>query len=294
MSANIQLPTDTGLYVFVNNQIIPSTEAYLHISDLAIQRGYGIFDFFKVKQTHPYFINDYLDRFYHSATQMNLMVPVAQDVLKTIIRELTTKNNLAESGVKMVLTGGYSADGYQPGTPNLIITQQPFSLPTQAQYQTGIKIITHEYVRELPTAKTINYTMGIRLIQEIKDSGADDVLYHQAGAVSEFPRCNFFIVRQDDTVVTPAENVLLGVTRKNVLALAATRFKFAEEPVTLKDIYEAKEAFLTSTTKRVLPIVQIDDKIIGNGKPGRVTQALLQDLISLEDKELAETGGRMK
>ena len=286
MSVLNQLPAEKKIYAFVNNQIVPFSEAYLHISDLAIQRGYGIFDFFKVKDGHPFFLDNYLDRFYQSAEQMKLTVPLTPDPLKAIIRELIDKNDLAESGVKMILTGGYSPDGYQPGPPNLLITQQPFSLPTQAQYNTGISIITQEYVRELPTAKTINYTMGIRLIQKIKDSKADDVLYYQNGVVSEFPRCNFFIVRQDDTVVTPAENVLLGVTRKNVLELAAERYKVEEGPVTLADIYNAKEAFLTSTTKRVLPIVKIDDKIIGTGKPGKVTLSLLADLIKQEEKEM--------
>lgn len=289
MPTNNQLPTNKDLFAFVNSQIIPIAGANLHISDLAIQRGYGIFDFFKVQEKHAYFLEDYLNRFYQSAAQMQLNVPLAPEALKAVIQELLAKNNLVESGVKMILTGGYSADGYQPGNPNLLITQQPFSLPTQAQYDTGIKIITHEYVRELPTAKTINYTMGIRLIQKIKDSQADDVLYHQNGVVSEFPRCNFFIVRPDNTVVTPAENVLLGVTRKNVLNLAKEKYKVAEELVTLTDILEAKEAFLTSTTKRVLPIVQVDDKIIGTGKPGEVTLSLLADLIALEEKDRTTT-----
>ncbi|MGV3585860.1 MAG: aminotransferase class IV [Adhaeribacter sp.] len=287
MPTNDQLPTNKELFAFVNSQIVPLSEAYLHISDLAIQRGYGIFDFLKVNNGHAYFLDDYLERFKHSAAQMQLNIPLGPEALKTVIRELIEKNNLIESGVKMILTGGYSADGYQPGTPNLIITQQPFSLPTQAQYNTGIKIITHEYVRELPTAKTINYNMGIRLIQKVKDSHAEDVLYHQNGVVSEFPRCNFFIVKQDNTVVTPLENVLLGVTRKNVLHLAQEKYKIAEKPVTLTDIFEAKEAFLTSTTKRVLPIVQVDDKIIGDGKPGAVTLSLLADLIALEEKDKA-------
>ncbi|KAA5548230.1 aminotransferase class IV [Adhaeribacter rhizoryzae] len=285
MPTNNQLPVNKDLFAFVNSQIVPVSEAYLHISDLAIQRGYGIFDFFKVNNEHAYFLDDYLKRFDNSAAQMQLNIPLAPEALKTVIRELIAKNNLVESGIKMILTGGYSADGYQPGTPNLIITQQPFSLPTQAQYNTGIKIITHEYVRELPTAKTINYTIGIRLIQRIKDSLAEDVLYHQEGIVSEFPRCNFFIVKQDNTVVTPLNNVLLGITRKNVLHLAKEKYKAVEGPVTLTDIFAAKEAFLTSTTKRILPIVQIDDKNIGTGKPGAVTLNLLADLIALEEKD---------
>jgi branched-chain amino acid aminotransferase len=276
-----------NLIAFINQQFVPLDQAFLHVSDLAIQRGYGVFDFFKVSHGHPYFLDEYLDRFTESAQKLGLSVPLERQALKEIIYRLIQQNNLGSSGVKMILTGGYSTDGYQPAEPNLIITQQEFTLPTQEQYHKGIKIITHEYVREIPAAKTINYTMGIRLIQKIKEKGADDVLFHQGGVVSEFPRCNFFILKHDDTLVTPAQDVLLGITRKNVLALAANRYRAQEGVVTLADIYEAKEAFLTSTTKRILPIVQVDDKIIGNGQPGEITLRLLKDLISLEERDFA-------
>ncbi|MBA4055981.1 MAG: amino acid aminotransferase, partial [Marivirga sp.] len=192
---------------------------------------------------------------------------------------------MPESGIKMILTGGYSADGYQPATPNLIMTQHKLSLPGQEQIGKGLKIITHEYGRELSEAKTINYTMGIWLIDKIKQSQASDVLYHQNGIVSEFPRCNFFIVKQDNTVVTASKNVLHGITRKNILSLAGKRYKAEEGMITLDDVYQAKETFLTSTTKRIVPIVQVDDKTIGNGKPGDVSLSLLEDLVNLENED---------
>jgi branched-chain amino acid aminotransferase len=230
----------------------------------------------------PLFVDDYLARFYGSATMMDLPVPLKEEELKAVINQLILKNNLGLSGVKMILTGGYSANGYDLADPNLVIIQQPFSLPDQSSLDKGIKIITQEYVREIPAAKTINYTMGIRLIKRIKEQEAEDVLYFKNGAVTEFPRCNFFIVRQDNTVVTPSENVLRGITRKNVLQLAGKKYKTEEGAITLDDIARAKEAFMTSTTKRILPIVQVDDHRIGSGWPGEVSLDLLQDLIKLE------------
>jgi branched-subunit amino acid aminotransferase/4-amino-4-deoxychorismate lyase len=85
--------------------------------------------------------------------------------------------------------------------------------------------------------------------------------------------------------VTPAENVLAGITRKNVLQLAGQRFKAVQRPITLKELAGAREAFLTSTTKRIVPIVQVDDFLIGDGKPGPVSAALLEDLIALETSD---------
>ncbi|RDV11076.1 amino acid aminotransferase [Pontibacter diazotrophicus] len=279
------MSSENKLHAFVRGEIVPLDQAYLHVSDLSIQRGYGVFDFLKIINGRPLFLEDYLARFYASATRMHLAVPLSEDALKTTIYRLIELNRLPMAGMKIILTGGYSDSGYDIGDPSLLIIQQPLRLPGQALRERGLKVITHDYVREVPTVKTINYSMGIRLINKIKENGADDVLYHREGLVTEFPRCNFFIVKQDGTVVTPAEDVLRGITRKHVLELAGRTYKVVEGAVTLDDIRQASEAFLTSTTKRILPVVQVDDVVIGNGKPGAVTLSLLQDLIQLEERE---------
>ncbi|MGV3540400.1 MAG: aminotransferase class IV [Rufibacter sp.] len=274
------------LYAYLRDEFLPLDSAYLHVSDLAIQRGYGIFDFFKVQHGQPLFLDDYLNRFYSSALLMGLPVPYSEEELKEFLFKLIQMNGLPDAGVKMILTGGYSENGYDPGEPNLLLFQQPLTMPSEAQVATGIKVITHEYVRELAVAKTINYIVGIKLIQQVKAKGAHDVLYHHQGMVTEFPRSNFFLVTQDNTLVTPAREVLKGVTRKNVLELAGKKYNVQETDVTLQDIAQAKEAFMTSTTKRILPIVEVDGQPVGDGKPGAVTLDLLQDLIELENKQL--------
>lgn len=274
------------MYTYLHNEIVPAEKAFLHVRDLSIQRGYGVFDFFKIKDGHPFFLNDYLERFYNSAKIMHLTVPHSHEELKSIIYQLIQKNNIEESGIKIILTGGYSEDGYQPAEPNLILTQHPLTLPAKEQIEKGVKIIAHDYVRDLPAAKTINYSMGIWLINQVKIQQAYDVLYYQNNIVSEFPRCNFFIVKKDNTVVTPVDRVLHGITRKNILKLAAHHYKAEEGIITLDDIREAKEAFLTSTTKRIVPIVQINNTLINDGKPGAVSLSLLEDLITLEQDDL--------
>jgi branched-chain amino acid aminotransferase len=271
------------MYAFVNNKILPAEKAFLHVSDLSVQRGFGVFDFFKIKDGHPYFLTDYLDRFYRSAEIMHLPVGLKREEMIYAIRELIKKNaSLKESGMKILLTGGYSSDGYTPGRPNLIMTQHPLVLPPKEQLETGVKIITHEYVRDIPEVKTINYTMGIWLINRIKEHNAYDVLYKKDGRVSEFPRSNFFVVRNDNVVLTPKDHVLAGITRKNLLEIGHDEFQAQEAEVRFEDVITAKEAFITSTTKRLVPIVNVDGHRIGNGKPGEVTQALLQRLIALE------------
>lgn len=270
------------MYSFFNNEFIAAEKTFVHVSDLATQRGYGIFDFFKVVNGRPLFLDDYFDRFYRSAEAMRLAISLSREELKKVILELVAKNGHSDCGIKLILTGGYSADGYDIAAPNLIITQHSLTMPGQALLEKGVKIITHEYVRDIPHVKTINYIMGIWLQKQVRDQQAYDVLYHMNEQVSEFPRCNVFIVSQEGTVITPANRVLHGITRKNILLLDGKKFSIQSGDVTLHDVKKAREVFLTSTTKRIVPIVQVDDTVIGNGKPGSVTLELLYELITME------------
>lgn len=276
------------MYAFVNNEILPVSRATVHVSDLALHRGYGIFDFFKISDGHVFFLDAYLDRFFSSASIMRLPVPLERKVIVQNIYRLIEKNALQQSGIKMILTGGYSPDGYQIAKPNLIMTHHNLVLPGPDTVQEGVKIITHDYVREFPHAKTINYTMGIWLADKMRQANAADVLYQKGGLVSEFPRCNFFIVRKDNTVVTARENVLYGITRGNVLRIAAEHFRAEEADLHISEVFDAKEAFLTSTTKRIVPIVEVDGRSIGTGKPGDVSLTLLDKLLELEQRDQKE------
>ncbi len=271
------------MYVYLNDRLVESEKAVLHISDLAIQRGYGIFDFFRVRDHVPLFVEDHLDRFIRSANMMHLTAPYSAETLHAILQDLLKKNNIPHSGIRMILTGGYSPDAYQPVTPNFIIMQSPLMIP-ETTTPKSISIITHEFVRDIPEAKTINYTMGIWLQKKLTEQQADDVLYHTNGVVTEFPRCNFFIVTQDNTIITPDKNTLKGVTRKRLLELGAKQFKIREGTVTLNDIHQAKEAFLTSSTKRIQAIVKIDGRTVGDGMPGKVTSTLLTILQKAESE----------
>ncbi|MEJ7644597.1 MAG: aminotransferase class IV [Chryseolinea sp.] len=275
------------MWSFVVDKFVTEEAAFLNISDLALQRGYGIFDFFKVKGQHAFFIEDHLDRFFNSARIMKLAMPHSRNELRSIIATLTEKNALGQSGIKMILTGGYSEDGYTPARPNLLLTQHSLTLTSTDQIAEGVSIITYPYSREFPEAKTINYSMGIWILDHLKIAGAADVLYFQGETVSEFPRCNIFIVTHDDVILTPGDRILNGITRKNIIKLgAANQYVIREANVTRNEVYEAKEVFLTSTTKRIVPVKSVDGRIIGAGMAGTITQRLFKDLLFLEEQDL--------
>ena len=249
------------MWAFLNDQFVAEEKAMLNVADLSIQRGYGVFDFFKVLDFVPVFLKDHLDRFYYSAEQMRLEVGYSKDQLRKIIFELLEKNDVDKTGVRLTLTGGYSPDGYQLSRANLIISIRPFTSPTDQQIAKGINLITYQHQRQLPHVKTIDYLMAIWLQPLITQQNADDVLYHQTGIVTECPRSNFFIVTNDNKIITPSTNILKGVMRRKVIEVATTKFKVEEREVSIDEIKTAKEAFITSTTKNILPIHKIDEYI---------------------------------
>ena len=112
------------MVAYINDTFIEETKASLHISDLAITRGYGVFDFFRTVNHRPVFLEDHLDRFFNSAFTLRLQLETTREDLKSIIQQLILKNNVPISGVRILLTGGYSLDNYDCVTPNLVITLQ--------------------------------------------------------------------------------------------------------------------------------------------------------------------------
>ena len=269
------------IYSIINGEFVDKNEASILISDLSIQRGFGIFDFFRTIKNEPVFLEDHLQRFYFSASEMFMDVGYSPDELKKLILHLIDKNKIPDSGIRITLTGGYSEDGYTPAKPNLLITQNPFIF-NHDNFNKGIKLITFQHQRQLPQVKTIDYLMAIHLQNFIKKNNADDVLYFNENEITECPRSNFFIVTKNDEVITPAKNILKGITRKKILDFA--EFNVKESVISPLDISELKEAFISSTTKNILPVLEIDGNKIGDGKPGKITRKIFEHLFSIKEK----------
>jgi branched-chain amino acid aminotransferase len=274
----------TNMITFINDHFIEEEASVLNIRDLSIQRGFAVFDFFRTRNYIPLFLNHYLDRFFNSAAMIGLQPLHTKEELKGIINELIFRNKISETGFKMILTGGYSADSFEPASPNFILQQQPLQLPAKEKFHKGINIILHEYMRDLPEIKSTNYLMAIWLLNKMKQQKADEVLYVKDNRVLEFPRSNVFAVTKNQTVVTPDENVLNGITRMMVLQLAEKKYKVEKRQVTIDELLDAAEVFLTSTTRRILPVLKINDQIISDGKPGAITIDLYNSFLKLEDE----------
>ncbi len=269
----------TPNYVYINGDFVLKEDAKILITDLSVQRGYGIFDYFKTINNQPVFLDDHLDRFYFSAREMFLPVDMERDALKDILQQLIKKNNLPDSGIRITLTGGYSADGYLPAKPNMFITQLPFSY-SKDNFEKGTRLVTYEHQRQLAQVKTIDYLQAIRLQTFIKKNNADDVLYYAASGISECPRANFFMINDKDEIITPDKNILAGITRKKILSFDELAVK--ERTILPDDIATAREAFVTSTSKLILPVLEINGTKIGHGKPGEITKELFKQMLTIQ------------
>ncbi len=265
-------------YSFAYDRIIPTDEARIHPMDLAVIRGYGIFDFFRVSNGKPLFLEHYLDRFINSAKDTYMELGLSRNELRGTILQLIEKNEMITGGFRMVLTGGVSSNHFSPEKGSLFIFAEELSLPAKEKYEHGIKLLSLEHVRAVAKIKMTNYAYPVWHSKIWKESGAEDVLYHQNGEISESSRSNFFIFK-NGKLITPSKNILQGITRHHILELAENK---EIRDLTMAEALDADEAFITSTTKIILPVVQIDDNKIGMGKPGPLTSALLEKFRNLE------------
>lgn len=266
----------SSYYSFVNDQFVPASNAKLNITDMAIQRGYGIFDFFKFIDHRFIFIDDHLARLEKSAEAMRLTLPYNREEIIAILEELVSKNEVANGGIRIGVTAGYAPNGYSIVAPNFIVTQQPLSLIQTIS--NPISLYTHQHQRQLAHVKTIDYLMAVWLQPIIKQAGADEVLYYNNNSITECPRANFFIVDHNDNIITPAQHILHGITRKHILQIAAKEFNVIEKDITQEDIYNAKEAFISSSTLNIKPVNIVDGKSIGNNNTGTITTHLFNQL----------------
>ena len=258
---------------FLNGQIQAVQEATLQLNDLGLQRGYAIFDYARTYYGQLFHFQDHLARFRRSATALHLSLPFSNDAIIAATNRLLTENDLNHPAVRLLLTGGYNPTFEAPNFA--ILTEELPNYPT-AIYTNGVSLLSVAYQRELPHIKTTNYMNSLRLEPLRKQKGAFGILYHSEHGVTECPRSNFFAFL-GDTLVTAGEHILPGITRNVVIQIAAKHFRVEERKLELEELSQAQEAFITSTTRGILPIVTIDNSPVGLGVVGARTQQLMQD-----------------
>lgn len=255
-------------YLFVNGEVLPKEKALIPIYDLGLLRGLGIFDFFRVWDGVPVFIEDHLDRLMHSLEVTGIPSPYTKAEWLIHIHHLINVNEATRAGFRIVVTGGYSEDGYSiPGTPNVYMMLHPITPYDPMMFEKGVSLITSEYQRDMPLAKTTMYIQAMKMQPAMQQAGATEVLYHWNGSITECSRCNIFFIDKNQQLITPSNSMLRGITRKQVIEIAeAAGIPVIKREVLLTELPDMEGAFLSATTKRVMGVVKIDDLTIGNGQ----------------------------
>ncbi len=262
---------------YLNGDFVPEEHAKVGVLDLGLLRGYGVFEFLRTYSGKFFLLGKHLERFWNSARTVDLEPPLTKKKAKEILNKLLEENEFGDAAVRMVLTGGTSPDGFtrpENGPNFFIIAQKLHTLPPKF-YRQGVGLVTLENERIYPRAKTLCYTKAFAN-HSLKDwAGAYEILYKRNGRINEASTGNFFLFK-GDKLITARECVLLGLTRGVVLDLAREGFEIEERNLRVGELDEADEAFLTSTNKEVLPVVQVDDTVIGTGSPGPKTQQVIK------------------
>lgn len=263
---------------YINGDYIDSTKATIPANDLAILRGYGIFDFLRTYGGVPFQLGAHLRRLQKSAELLELNCPWDIEELMTIVMETLNRNAYEESHIRIIVTGGDSPDNFMPqGKSRLMVMVTPTPDINPAHYTDGAEVVTMEIERYIPGAKSLNYIPGIiarRKALRINPKSVETI-YRVDGNVIEGTTTNTFIVK-DGIWVTPGDKLLPGITRAETIKLLENYTTLEIRDITLDDYKSADEVIITSSTKDIMPVVKVDETTIGDGKVGQHTKILMQ------------------
>ncbi|WP_022953697.1 D-amino-acid transaminase [Leucothrix mucor] len=274
--------------VYVNGEFVPEADAKVSVFDRGFMFADGVYEVSSVLRGKLIENNGHMVRLRRSLSELEMPSPATDEEIEAIQKELIKRNNLDEGLVYLQVTRG-AADrdfAYPKGVaPTLVMFTQAKNVLGNPISETGISVITVEDIRwGRRDIKTVGLLAPCMAKMQAKAAGADDAWMVEDGYITEGSSNNAYIVTDNGTIVTRqiGHEILNGITRRAVLALAEKHsYKVEERLFTVEECYNAAEAFVTSATLFVQPVVKIDDKQIGDGRPGLVAQQLRELYIGM-------------
>jgi len=265
---------------YLNGLWVTESECLLSVFDITILRGFGVFDFLRTFQRKPFLALEHVNRFLASIKEVGLFISKNSDQLLQLIEEGISKNlQFDDLYIKLILTGGVSDDGMTPSPErsSLVLLFSKAGTFSDEHFLNGIKLMTLCYERFLPQVKSLNYMSAVVALQNAKNAGAQELLYFSKdGFLLEGGTVNFFGIL-DGVIYTANECILFGITRAFLLKIANDLgIDVVLRPLHRTQLPELQEAFITSTTREVMPVTNIDGVLIGNGFVGPITKRLMQ------------------
>jgi branched-chain amino acid aminotransferase len=274
-----------SLKVYIGGKLFDKADAKISVYDHGLLYGDGVFEGIRSYSGRVFRLEQHLDRLYDSARAIHLVIPMTRADMAQAVVDTLKVNNLRDAYIRLIVTRGAGSLGLDPRRttdPQIIIITDSISLYPAELYESGLKIITAGTMKNHPSAlsprvKSLNYLNSILAKIEGTNAGClEALMLNHKGEVSECTGDNIFVVRRRE-VSTPSidAGILEGITRDAVIEIArGAGYTVFERSMARHDIYTADECFLTGTAAEVIPVVELDGRPIGDGKPGPVTNEL--------------------
>lgn len=281
-----------GLVIYLDGKYVSEEDAGVSVFDHGLLYGDGLFEGIRAYHGRVFKLGEHIDRLYHGARAIVLEPPITKEEMKNVVLETLRRNNLRDGYIRLVLTRGKGDLGLDPRKcprPTVFCIASAIQLYPKELYEKGLEVATVPTRRNSPEAlnpqiKSLNYLNNILAKLEANLLGVSEaVVLNNEGYVTEGTGDNIFIIKKGRLITPPGYlGILEGITRNTVMELAEQRnIPVEEKPFTRYDIYVAEECFLTGTAAEVIPVVKVDDRVIGSGDPGPITRALIEDFREL-------------
>jgi branched-chain amino acid aminotransferase len=286
-----------SILVYVNGQYLPKEEAKISVFDHGFLYGDGVFEGIRAYNGRVFRLKQHIDRLYNGARAIMLDIPLTKQEMTEVVLETLRKNRLRDAYIRLVVSRGEGDLGLDPkkcGKPTIICITDKIVLYPDKMYEEGLEIITAATRRNPaegvnPQMKSLNYLNNIMAKIEANLAGVPEaMILNTEDYVAECTGDNIFIVK-DGVLITPPPyvGILVGVTRNTIMELAEQMgIKVEEKVFTRYEVFTADECFLSGTAAEAIPVVKVDGRIIGGGKPGPITRKLM-----VAFKELIKTEG---
>ena len=278
--------------VFIDGKYYDERAAKISVFDHGLLYGDGVFEGIRAYHGRVFKLREHIDRLFCSAKAILLNIPMSHAHIMRAVVEACRINKIRDGYIRLVVTRGVGTLGLNPNrckNPSVIIIADKIQLYPPALYQKGMEIVTVPTMRNLhsalnPAIKSLNYLNNILAKIEANHAGCEEaVMLNAEGFVAECTGDNLFIVKKGELLTPPlSAGALYGITRGVVMELAEEEGLAVSEPnLTRYDLFNADECFLTGTGAEIVPVVKIDGRVIGAGKPGPITRKLVTEYHAL-------------
>lgn len=272
--------------IYIDGKFYAEHQARISVLDHGLLYGDGVFEGIRAYNGRVFKLKEHIDRLFYSAKSILLKIPLTHAEMTSAVLLTCRRNRIRDGYIRLVVTRGPGTLGLNPNRckrPTVIIIAGKIQLYPPDLYQRGMEIVTVPTVRNLhsalnPAIKSLNYLNNILAKIEALNAGCEEaVMLNAEGYVSECTGDNLFVVKEDHLLTPPlSAGALYGITRKVVMEIAEeSGLKVSEPNLTRYDLFNADECFLSGTGAELVPVVKIDGRVIGNGRPGPYTTRLV-------------------